>query len=253
MRPVLLVILLLILMPSWVLTGTATAQDYPWCSRMDRIYARTDGADLVLHHRLATYNCCPDSFTFTIETVGDSLFVTEHEVLTHPCDCMCCFNLSVTVADLTAGDWHIVFRWLDDEPYGWRVEYLDVHLDGAEKAGPGRVAATSYTGCLDPMPAPEGPPYRDGIRLHAAAPNPFNPRTTIAFDLSREAYVTLRVFDAAGRVVSTLIEGESRIPGHYEAAWQGRDDAGRACASGTYFYRLDAGGACATKTMLLLR
>lgn len=247
-------ILLAILMLGGFLIGTGAARDYPWCSRLDDVFARVEGGDLVLHHLLATYNCCPDSFTFTLETEGDSLFVTEYEVLTTPCDCLCCFNLAVTVTDLPAGDWNVVYRWLDDEPYGWRDWHLTVNLDGALKDGPGRIAATGFTGCLEESEVPGGGSApRNGIRLYANAPNPFNPQTTIAFDLTRESHVTLSVFDMAGRVVRTLIDDESHGPGHHEEVWRGRDETGRPCASGTYFYRLETDDSAATKRMVLLR
>jgi len=89
--------------------------------------------------------------------------------------------------------------------------------------------------------------------LHAAAPNPFNPQTTIAFENPRQEEVTLRIFDLSGRLVRELIAGEFRAPGRHEIVWNGRDDAGRQVASGTYFYRLEAGEFAETKRMVLVK
>jgi len=86
-----------------------------------------------------------------------------------------------------------------------------------------------------------------------AYPNPFNPQTTIAFDLPGQATVSLRVFDVAGRLVKTLIGGEAYPSGRHETVWNGRDGVGRQMASGTYFYRLEAGEFQETKRMVLIK
>ena len=81
----------------------------------------------------------------------------------------------------------------------------------------------------------------------------FNPQTTIAFEIPSQQDVTLRVFDLSGRLVRNLIQGELRTPGRHEVVWNGRDDAGRQVASGTYFYRLEAGEFAETKRMVLVK
>ncbi len=68
-------------------------------------------------------------------------------------------------------------------------------------------------------------------------PNPFNPQTTIEFALAEAGAVELAVFDLRGRLIRVL-DRESRPAGHYRAMWNGRDDAGRAMPTGTYFCRL---------------
>ena len=72
--------------------------------------------------------------------------------------------------------------------------------------------------------------------------------TTIAFDLPREASVSLRVFDPTGRMVATLASGRFP-PGRHTASWAGR--AGM--LSGAYFYRLDAEGFSQTRKMLVVK
>ncbi len=84
-------------------------------------------------------------------------------------------------------------------------------------------------------------------------PNPFNPQTTIAFDLPAEQVVSLWVYDVSGRLVRVLVDGEIIAEGRNEATWNGRDDAGRRVASGTYFYRLKAGAYAETKRMALIK
>ncbi len=84
-------------------------------------------------------------------------------------------------------------------------------------------------------------------RLLQNYPNPFNPATKISFVLDRPSFVTLTVFDLLGRQVATIVN-EMLQPGKHEYAY----DATR-LASGTYYYRLQAGSFIQTKKMLLLR
>jgi hypothetical protein len=85
-----------------------------------------------------------------------------------------------------------------------------------------------------------------------ASPNPFNPRTTLRFDLPQAGAARLAVYDLAGRLVRTLVDG-SLPQGANEIAWDGRDEAGRPVGTGAYVARLEAGGAVATTRLALLR
>lgn len=88
------------------------------------------------------------------------------------------------------------------------------------------------------------------------APNPFNPRTVISFTLQQPALVNVTIFDSAGRVVRTLVRGQSAPAGSSSHEWNGLDDAGRPIASGKYYYRLSAGGDRPfeiTRPMVLIR
>jgi len=91
------------------------------------------------------------------------------------------------------------------------------------------------------------------LRLGDNYPNPFNPRTTIAFGLPEKETVSLHVYDVAGRLVRVLVDGEACPEGRQEAVWNGRNDRGRQMASGTYFYRLTAGNYSETKRMVLVK
>jgi hypothetical protein len=72
-------------------------------------------------------------------------------------------------------------------------------------------------------------------------PNPFDGRASISFTLDRPGRAAVDVFDAAGRRVTKLLDGE-RDAGAHVLSWSGRDDAGRRVASGVYFVRLRADG-----------
>ena len=83
-------------------------------------------------------------------------------------------------------------------------------------------------------------------------PNPFNPRTTIFFELPEAGSARLRIFDLAGRLVE--LRDFSDLPaGRTEFQWDGRDRHGRTVTSGLYFYRLDSGPLSTTRRMSLIR
>ena len=78
-------------------------------------------------------------------------------------------------------------------------------------------------------------------RLAGVHPNPFNPSTTVRFELARAGRAQVRVYDLSGRLVRALVD-ESRAAGPQQATWDGLDDAGQPAASGVYLVRLSADG-----------
>ncbi len=83
-------------------------------------------------------------------------------------------------------------------------------------------------------------------------PNPFNPATTLAFDLPHRSSVTLHIFTALGQLIVTLVN-EEKDAGRYSVVWDGRNAYGVHVGSGVYFYRLRAGDFVETKKLILLR
>ena len=77
--------------------------------------------------------------------------------------------------------------------------------------------------------------------LAGVHPNPFNPQTTIAYDLAVGGYVELAVYDVKGALVRRLVS-EVRPAGRHQVVWNGEDDAGGRVASGVYVARYIAGG-----------
>ncbi len=112
------------------------------------------------------------------------------------------------------------------------------------------VMATQSTAMDMTDVAQQRPPARD--ELAANIPNPFNPTTVIPYALARDGQVRLRIFDAAGRLVRTLVD-ERRPAGKHGELWDGRDGAGRGVASGVYFYRLETERGTLTRKLVLAR
>jgi hypothetical protein len=83
-------------------------------------------------------------------------------------------------------------------------------------------------------------------------PNPFNPRTTIQFDLPMSSHVNVSIYDLKGRHITTLID-EFLPAGHQSISWAGKNSQGAEVAAGVYFYRLQCGKRNLTGKMLLLK
>jgi hypothetical protein len=78
-------------------------------------------------------------------------------------------------------------------------------------------------------------------------PNPFNPATTIRYELPQFAEVTVEIYDILGRKVATLVSGPQQ-PGPHRVVWDGGE-----YPSGIYFYRLKTNDFVETKKMLLIK
>ncbi|MCP4726601.1 MAG: T9SS type A sorting domain-containing protein [bacterium] len=88
--------------------------------------------------------------------------------------------------------------------------------------------------------------------LHQNFPNPFNPTTTISFELSRKEVVSLKIYNILGQEVRSFPEIEYE-QGLNNVEWNGLDDRGMAVASGTYIYRIRVNGSMTSKRMTLVR
>jgi predicted GH43/DUF377 family glycosyl hydrolase len=85
------------------------------------------------------------------------------------------------------------------------------------------------------------------IGMEQCYPNPFNPGTTIQYNVTRKDRVSLKVYDILGREVATIVD-EEQTPGEKTAVWNASS-----FASGAYFYRLKVGSFVETKKMVLVR
>ena len=87
----------------------------------------------------------------------------------------------------------------------------------------------------------------DEFRLLQNFPNPFNPTTTIRYDIKAKGNVELKIFDLLGREITTLVN-ENQTPGTYEVVFDASS-----LPSGVYFYKLHAGDFVETRKMMLLK
>ena len=87
----------------------------------------------------------------------------------------------------------------------------------------------------------------ESYALHPNYPNPFNPETTIHYELPEAEQVTLRIFDTLGRVVATLVD-EPRAAGRYDVTFEAHG-----LPSGVYLYQIRVGAFVETRRLVLLK
>ncbi len=97
---------------------------------------------------------------------------------------------------------------------------------------------------------PTAPPVE--TRLVDASPNPFNPTTTISFDLAKQQHVELVVYNMRGQRIRSLVS-EVLDPGKHHVVWDGRDDSGKLVGSGVFLYSMKSAGYSSVKKMLMLK
>jgi hypothetical protein len=141
------------------------------------------------------------------------------------------------------------FRALQSGSLSLRLEESRVR-DGSNRELLSRIAAGA-SGRPDPA-ASMAAQRPAAFRLGDAVPNPFNPRTTIFYELPEASVVSLAIYDVTGRVVRTLVDG-AQGAGRRSVEWDGTNDEGRPVESGIYFYVMRAGGYESQRRMTLLK
>ena len=112
-----------------------------------------------------------------------------------------------------------------------------------------KLALPDGVGIAGPSP-PAG--HNRQPRLYPNAPNPFNPSTSIRFELPLSTHARLAIYDQSGRLIRTLVD--ATLPaGSHSRRWDGLSAAGVPVASGRYTAVLEAAGTRADQTMLLLK
>ncbi len=139
----------------------------------------------------------------------------------------------------------------DEDEAGGHEETEDELMPEGEVPEPGEDEVVVVA-----KPVAEGPAgwraAADSLAVRSA-PNPFNPSTTLHFQLPETGPVTLTVYNVAGQVVAELVRGEILEAGLHAREWHGTDERGRLLGSGLYLYRLIAGSQVRVGKFALIR
>lgn len=109
-----------------------------------------------------------------------------------------------------------------------------------------------YHGEFQAIEKPDDSQKPKTFQVRQNFPNPFNPLTTIEYELSQNSHVRLEIYNLLGQKITTLADNHQPA-GRYHLIWNGRDSHGNNVASGIYFYKLTAGIFTQVKKMVLTR
>lgn len=131
------------------------------------------------------------------------------------------------------------------------VDSLTIHWPSGMVQKTGSYAANQTIEVVEADGLTSVPPVGHSMII-SCSPNPFNPRTTIQFHLAAEGNASLKIYNLAGQMVRTLIEG-ALTEGDHSILWNGRDDRGVSMSSGAYFVRLETANTISSLPMVLVR
>jgi len=88
--------------------------------------------------------------------------------------------------------------------------------------------------------------------LYNAYPNPFNPMTTLSYDLPKDEMVNITIYDMMGRIVKTMVNTQQNA-GYKSIQWNATNNLGQPVSAGLYLYTIQAGKFRQTRKMVLLK
>jgi hypothetical protein len=196
---------------------------------------------------IAVWGGCPSPNTFDIlDAIGDDTVVEMN--YHNPVDSTFAPAILSQRTENQVGDtvgfvlsgfgFHVI---MDLKPSGFPVRYTIMqHI-------------LEYLDNIVDQPVGSTTPKLTQNKLEQNIPNPFNPTTTIKYEVKESGLVHLRIYNVAGQLVKTLVD-EHRAAGQvHEARWNGLNNGGRPVSSGVYFYKLVATNFTQTKKMVLMK
>jgi len=144
MRAMLLAILILLPLAS---------QAQQWCWDGDEFVIEVLDGKVIIQHKADLINCCPDPITWDIAVGDATTFIQENWA--SPCDCDCCYDLQVTLADVGPGPWILRYSWYDIESGGWVDEEFFIEMPDAGQGYETYVYDQDESGCLEATSVPE--------------------------------------------------------------------------------------------------
>jgi FlgD Ig-like domain/Bacterial Ig-like domain len=161
------------------------------------------------------------------------------------------YTVSVTFAD--SSNANLQYKYVVDGAFeGETMPNRSVFLDDSfDAVGNPQLLPLDDVHVTVPTGVDDTPLTRRGIAV-SAYPNPFNPQTTIRFEVPSPGLVRVEIFDSRGRLLRTLVDGNLQT-GLQTRIWDGRTDDGRAVGSGVYFARVIGPGAVAATKLVLVK
>ena len=194
---------------------------------------------------------CNSKFIAFTSLPKDSIIVTEQDTSTLHANCMCFYDVNVSLTRLSAGNYQIVIYRQQSKKYQYPKDTLilvasfGLSIVGGSAQQPS--AMISASDCHQTPVSVHQNHIASSYALLTSYPNPFNPTATIRYSIPQRAIVKLEVFDDVGRTVATLVD-EKKDAGEYSVQFDARK-----LGSGIYVCRLIAGSNLLTNKLVLLK
>lgn len=167
------------------------------------------------------------------------------------------YRQSMKIFDITTGG--ILFERNDAAYYFTYPVVWDVDNDGVLECTIARYDYPNFAGYIYEVyntnvttNVKSEIPIQTKFTLEQNYPNPFNPNTNINYSVNNAEHVLLKIYDAKGELVKTLVNDEMTA-GDYSIKWDGTNHNGIKVSSGTYFYQVKAGQSIQTKKMIMIK
>jgi hypothetical protein len=184
---------------------------------------------------------CPEINRFDMfEVIGTSRYALDYPVFdVYPC------RAAIANSFQNSGGYDVKTLW-----FGFSFQFI---RDDAQENTIDRVhiAADVLRWMQYPVEVSEAETPA-AYRLAQNFPNPFNPTTSIRFDMKEKGLMTIKIYNVSGQRVRTLMDSVQDAGSHV-ITWDGKNSLGADVGSGIYFYKMETKGFSATKKMVLLR
>jgi len=213
----------------------------PEINFMNRIIIGKRFPDKPLHHTLRSFDLISPNYDETVSSRCPTLIwrAASEMVVAYPWELeyIVCYdtlsNFATARFDSTVLDTTLTLESLNaGKVYYWKVLAKTFYGDSLWSATGAFFVSHTATHVSE---SPEKP---EAFALLSNYPNPFNPTTTISFDLPKDGFVVLKIYDITGRLVRVLVQ-EQKLAGAHSVLWDGLDDAGQKVAAGVYLYQIE--------------
>ncbi|MEA3312524.1 MAG: FlgD immunoglobulin-like domain containing protein [candidate division WOR-3 bacterium] len=177
----------------------------------ERVWSEVFSDTVLIHHDDAYFNCCPD-MEYEIVQHADTIEIYERDLDTHPCECLCCFDLVHVLAGLEPGT-YIARVWgaigCEDRPCG--VTKFTV---SEKKEGFRTTNLMSNCGGWSVIESEFLLGKKGVLELYNVSSNPTRTQVQIQYNLPGTAQVVIKIYDATGTLIRTLPLGNQSTGEH---------------------------------------
>ena len=238
-----------IFLSAFVITCFLGFSAYP--QPQDSIFVIISG-DTVHIWNTGAFENCASLFRMDVSISNDTIYVTEVDTAEDYVYCMCYFDLYVSITGLQSGNYEVlVYR-----EFPLLYPGISFYIGSTSFTYGGSpltyLSKTYQSDCYNITKEKGHNIQPEEFTLYDNFPNPFNPTTTIKYQIPELSFVTIKVYDVLGNEIATLVN-EKKSTGTYEVEFSSHSGSVRNLPSGVYLYKLQAGDFVQIKKMILMK